>query len=226
MWTIQGIKLHNLQPSHCLVQLSKCGIALRCAFKEKAMYLCTAARIHCCWGRRRCGKPRRACWSCSRCDLEHRCRKNYPTRSWGSLAHHRCARSHNLAPDWTWLKEMAFKCNHTAAAYTEKSKHMFCHSFFLVFCYRSLLVEGQRDDIVLCDSNCPVALSSVRIRFRIVWRQNQPTRTCQVPATWSYDKGEVHYSSLQPNSEQQWYLAHDWNAIKQQSWSLFNRMMI
>lgn len=87
-----------------------------------------------------------------------------------------------------------------------KSQNICVDIFSFFFSTECLLVEGQRDDIVLCDSNCPVTLSSVRIRFRIVWRQNQPTRTCQVPATWSYDKEEIYYSSLQSRSKQQWHL--------------------
>lgn len=57
--------------------------------------------------------------------------------------------------------------------------------------YWCLLVEAKSNDVVQCYSDCPVTLPSVRVGFRIVRRQNQPTRTGQVPATWCYGTGGV-----------------------------------
>ena len=95
---------HKIQISiawqFCLISQKK-GHFLKSYLRLKVTYLCTAAQIHYCWGKRHCGKLRRACWSCFLCDLEHLCHRNYPARGWGSPAHRRYARSHNWAPSWT-----------------------------------------------------------------------------------------------------------------------------
>lgn len=52
----------------------------------------------------------------------------------------------------------------------------------------AILVEVESNDVVLRDSHRPVALLPMWIRCRIVWRQDQPTGTRQVPTAWSYNQ--------------------------------------
>lgn len=54
-----------------------------------------------------------------------------------------------------------------------------------------LLVEAEGDDIVLRDSNSPVALSPMRVRFRIIRRKDEPAWTAQISSTWSFAEAGI-----------------------------------